>query len=74
VFQPSLALVRERIAKGYWTDGVGAQPEPNQPASAEFGVGDGGGLPAQLKQLAELHAAGALNDDEFQQAKQKLLG
>lgn len=28
-FQPTLALVRERIARGYWSDGVGQPPPPN---------------------------------------------
>lgn len=33
----------------------------------------GGTLPHQLRQLADLHAAGALTDDEFSAAKTKLL-
>lgn len=73
-FQSSLALVRERLAKGYWTDGVGAAPaepaaDPAQPTNS--GSVD---LAAQIKELAALHEAGALSDDEFAQAKQKLLG
>jgi hypothetical protein len=72
-FQGSLALVRERLAKGYWTDGVGAAPPeaaPDLKSPANTGTGD---LAAQIKELAALHEAGALSDDEFAQAKQKLL-
>lgn len=34
----------------------------------------GGDLTAQLQQLADLKAAGALNQDEYDSAKRKLLG
>jgi hypothetical protein len=34
----------------------------------------GSDLTAQLQQLAQLHAAGVLNDEEFAAAKAKLLG
>lgn len=37
-------------------------------------AGGGASEVAQLKQLAELHAAGALTDDEFAAAKKRLLG
>lgn len=71
--QPMLALVRARIARGHWTDGVGAQPqsepEPAQALSPPAAVD----LAAQLKELAELRDQGVLSDDEFAQAKQKLL-
>lgn len=72
-FQPSLALVRERLAKGYWTDGIGTQPAPptSEPTPAENGGFD---IAGQIKELAALHEAGALSEDEFERAKQKLLG
>jgi hypothetical protein len=43
-------------------------PPPAPPAAA------GDDTVAQLKQLADLHSAGALNDAEFEAAKAKLLG
>jgi Short C-terminal domain len=47
-------------------------PPPAAPAAA---AGSGpGSLSDQLKQLSSLHEAGALSDDEFAAAKQKLLG
>jgi hypothetical protein len=45
---------------------------PPPPAPAPAPAGDD--TVARLKQLADLHAAGALTDDEFAQAKAKLLG
>jgi hypothetical protein len=36
--------------------------------------GSGSDLAGQLRELAALHDAGVLSDDEFEQAKQKLLG
>jgi Short C-terminal domain len=42
-------------------------PQPPPPAAGDDPV-------ARLKQLADLHAAGALTDEEFSQAKAKLLG
>lgn len=53
-------------------------PAP-EPAGATTPVGDGTGPPrgpelvAALRELADLHAAGALDDDEFERAKQRLL-
>jgi hypothetical protein len=49
-----------------------AQAPPPAPAPAPAPAGDD--TVARLKQLADLHAAGALTDDEFAQAKAKLLG
>jgi hypothetical protein len=72
-WQPLLGLVRERIAKGTWADGIGTSPTDATPISETPRV-DGGGLAQQLKELAELHQAGVLSDEEFTQAKQKLLG
>jgi Short C-terminal domain len=45
-------------------------PPPPQPAAAPAGSD----LTAQLQQLAQLHNAGVLSDEEFAAAKAKLLG
>jgi hypothetical protein len=47
---------------------------PPAPAPAAPGGSGPGSLSDQLKQLSSLHEAGALSDDEFAAAKQKLLG
>jgi Short C-terminal domain len=47
---------------------------PPTPAPAAPGGSGPGSLSDQLKQLSSLHEAGALSDDEFAAAKQKLLG
>ena len=47
---------------------------PPAPAPAAAGGSGPGSLSDQLKQLSSLHEAGALSDDEFAAAKQKLLG
>jgi hypothetical protein len=44
------------------------------PAAAPTSAAGGGIDMEQLKQLAELHSAGVLNDEEFAAAKAKLLG
>lgn len=46
---------------------------PPEPPLAEAAV-DRTDLVGELRQLADLHAAGALSDDEFQRAKDRLLG
>jgi hypothetical protein len=48
------------------------QPPPPPPAQAA--PAGGGDLVGQLKQLGELHAQGAITDEEFTAAKAKLLG
>jgi hypothetical protein len=67
--EPLLAQVRERIAKGYWKDGIGSAPRDGQQTEPA----EGGGLSAELKELGELHRSGVLTDEEFQQATNKLL-
>jgi hypothetical protein len=47
-----------------------APPPPPAPAPQAAGTD----LTAQLQQLAQLHTAGVLSDEEFAAAKQKLLG
>ena len=52
-----------------------AQQAAAQPAAAQPAATTGGGLDvAKLKELADLKAAGALTDAEFEAAKAKLLG
>jgi hypothetical protein len=48
-----------------------APPPPPPPAAAPAAPGND--LTAQLQQLAQLHNAGVLSDEEFAAAKQKLL-
>ena len=48
-----------------------APPPPPPPAPAPAAAGTD--LTAQLQQLAQLHTAGVLSDEEFAAAKQKLL-
>jgi len=63
------ALTPERIAallKGVVETLRGQTAIPGGPT-------DSGTLSAQLRELAELHAAGSLSDAEFAQAKQRLL-
>jgi hypothetical protein len=43
-------------------------------AAAAAPAGAGADLTAQLGQLAQLHQAGALSDEEYASAKAKLLG
>lgn len=51
------------------------RPEPvSQPLSTDAAASGGDKLIAQLKELAALHDAGALTDDEFAAAKARLLG
>lgn len=54
------------------------QQEPQQapaaaPSPAGAGPGGAGDRIAQLQQLAQLHESGALSDEEFTQAKAKVL-
>lgn len=48
-------------------------PPPPPPAAAAPAAAPGSDLVAQLKQLSDLKAAGALSPEEFDAAKQKLL-
>jgi hypothetical protein len=72
------------------TEGAPAEPAPAEPAPAHppahppapaaetspppAGQGTGGDLVGTLRELADLHASGALSDDEFERAKAKVLG
>jgi hypothetical protein len=44
------------------------------PPGGDSGAASGADLTVRLKELAELHTSGALNDDEFTAAKAKVLG
>jgi hypothetical protein len=48
-------------------------PPPPPPAPAAAAPAGGADLTSQLQQLSQLHNAGVLSDEEFAQAKQKLL-
>jgi hypothetical protein len=50
-----------------------APPPPAPPAPAPAAPAAGPALVDQLKQLSDLKTAGALSDEEFEAAKQKLL-
>jgi hypothetical protein len=54
-------------------DAMNAQPGPAPAAAPVAGGGGGGDLIAELTKLAELKAAGVLDDAEFAAAKAKLL-
>ncbi|GAA4843768.1 hypothetical protein GCM10023221_22480 [Luteimicrobium xylanilyticum] len=55
-----------------YAEPVQAAPAPEQVEAAPAGGGDD--LYAQLQQLGQLHAQGILSDEEFAQAKAKILG
>jgi len=68
--QPYLALIRDRIAKGFWSDGIGPAASQSEVVPKEEASND---LASQLSTLGELHSSGTLSDEEFEQAKRKLL-
>jgi hypothetical protein len=74
--EPHLAAIRERIAKGFWSDGIGEGEHRSARADTRTDAASVASLDlaGQLKQLAELHKAGVLTDEELAQAKRKLLG
>lgn len=74
VFVPRPFLRRPRLWLGAVVAGAGyaagrarARAESPAPGASEANV-------ARLKELADLHAAGHLTDEEFSAAKRKLLG
>jgi hypothetical protein len=50
-----------------------APPPTPAPAAAPAPAPAGNDMTSQLNQLAQLHASGVLSDEEFTQAKQKVL-
>jgi len=64
------AAQQDAIQQDAYQQGVAAaQQQAPPPATAPANIDM-----EQLKQLAELHSAGVLNDEEFAAAKAKLLG
>ena len=53
---------------------VGAGPSPGNVVAPPAAAPAGDDLSAQLQQLGNLHAQGILTDEEFAEAKAKLLG
>jgi hypothetical protein len=51
-----------------------AYQQGKQEAAAKPATPSGGDLTAQLNNLNQMHASGALSDEEFAAAKKKLLG
>ena len=47
--------------------------EASAPAPAAPAPAGGSGITAQLEELSQLHTAGVLSDQEFEEAKQKVL-
>lgn len=66
------AMQQQQIAQMQAQQAAAAQPAAPAPAPAAAPAG-GTDLNSQLMQLAQLHNAGVLNDEEFAQAKAKLL-
>ncbi|ODU07492.1 MAG: hypothetical protein ABS81_01220 [Pseudonocardia sp. SCN 72-86] len=66
--QPAFEQLRDAIEHAM-TYGVAHQPPPPGPPPRPSG-----GPVAELTQLAELHGSGALTDDEFAEAKRRLIG
>src|SRR4029450_12698407 len=66
--QQQIALQQQQIAQ------MQAQQAPPAPAPAAAPAAGGTDLNSQLTQLAQLHNSGVLTDEEFAQAKAKLLG
>jgi len=62
-YQPYLEKLREKIREAKTTSTIGSQ--------TSIGSKDIG---SQLEKLASLHSSGILSDEEFEQAKRKLLG
>jgi hypothetical protein len=58
------------------TPATDVEPPPYTPPGEEAGEApaEGGALAAELRELADLHEAGALTDEEFRRAKQRVLG
>jgi hypothetical protein len=50
------------------------EPQPQAPPPAPPAPSQGTDVTAELKRLADLHAQGALSDEEFAAAKSKVLG
>jgi len=72
------AAAQQQYDQAYQQGAADAQAQQYAPPPVQYAApaqeSPAGDLTAQLQQLAQLHQAGALNDEEFAAAKQKLLG
>ncbi len=69
------AAQQDAVQQQAYEQGVAAAQQQAAAAPAPAAAPSAGGIDMeQLKQLAELHSAGVLNDEEFAAAKAKLLG
>jgi hypothetical protein len=65
------AAAQQQYEQAYQQGAADAQAQQQYTAPAEAAPGTD--LTTQLQQLAQLHTAGVLSDEEFAAAKQKLL-
>ena len=66
--------LEQQQAGGYAQPPPAPAYPPPQPAAAPPAAGGGSSIADQLNQLADLHAQGALTDEEFAAAKAGILG
>ncbi len=71
--QQQMAYQQQQIAQMQAQQAAAAQAQAPAPQPAPAAAPAGTDLNSQLMQLAQLHNAGVLNDEEFAQAKAKLL-
>jgi hypothetical protein len=74
---PLLGLTSRGIAKQvFWADAPTAGPRVavTAPAGPSVAAGNPDSLGDALEQLARLHSSGALSDEEYRMAKQRILG
>jgi len=75
---PFLGVLVYLIARGHsMTERDVAEAKQNEQAFQDYirnAAGSGGGTADELTKLADLHAKGVINDDEFARQKAKLLG
>ncbi|GMA23285.1 hypothetical protein GCM10025864_10440 [Luteimicrobium album] len=72
MYDQQAAYEQQAAPQPVYAEPVQAAPAPAQVEAAPAGGGDD--LYAQLQQLGQLHAQGILSDEEFAQAKAKILG
>jgi len=72
MYEQQSAYAQQPAPQQVYAEPVQAAPAPEQVEAAPAGGGDD--LYAQLQQLGQLHAQGILSDEEFAQAKAKILG
>lgn len=71
---PTKKLKAEQQAAAHHQGPQALRPAPPVPAPTPVPAPAGGDLTSQLQTLANLHAQGVLNDEEYTAAKKKLLG